>query len=48
MKQDKICFLLTKEELKLLKSAVYLEPYLDDDIKKAKREGSQFRKQLGE
>ncbi|MFH1504760.1 MAG: hypothetical protein ABIH08_05185 [Candidatus Omnitrophota bacterium] len=42
MKPMKISFLLTKEELGLLKSVVYLEPFLDDNVRKAKAEGSHY------
>jgi len=38
MKQSSISFLITHEEFKLLSNVVYLEPYLDEIISKAKAE----------
>ena len=43
MRQSKVSFLLTKTELELMKSILYLEPYLEDGIKTAKPEAGKHR-----
>ena len=40
MKRDEFSFLVSGEELKLLKNVLYLEPGLIDGIDNAKREGN--------
>ena len=39
MKKNGLCFLLTKEELRLLNEVCYLEPFIDDALRKAKGRG---------
>ncbi|MFH1856908.1 MAG: hypothetical protein ABH836_06800 [Candidatus Omnitrophota bacterium] len=43
MKRNKLSFLITKEELKCLEDISFLEPYLIDNIKKAKAEAGMYR-----
>ena len=43
MKQSSISFLITHEEFKLLSNVVYLEPYLDEILSKARIEAGGLR-----
>lgn len=43
MKMNKLSFLITKEELKCLEDILFLEPYLIDNIKKARAEAGMYR-----
>lgn len=42
MSQEKIAYLLTRDELNLLRSVLYLEPGLIDSIEGAKKEGNRY------
>lgn len=42
MKQSKVSFLLTEEELQLLESVVYLEPFLVDVVDGAKLKDDKY------
>jgi hypothetical protein len=43
MNQKTVQFLITKDEKKILKEVCFLEPYLQDNLRKAKKEGKMIR-----
>ncbi len=44
--QGKVCYLFNKSELELLKSIVYLEPFLEDAVESIKPEGDKWLIQI--